>query len=173
MQIQKIFSDYCDNERLYSVLMNEYELALFSEAVEEAEKEESCDSGLRDSLIGAGIGAGAAGAAYGLGKGSGWLNKKLANRRSKKMEKISKQLEKLTAADAEKVKKLQVKKLDLKNTGRLEKLAGKYGETTNKTQEWIKKNPGKASAIAAGVLALGAGAGYGVSKLKGKKRDEE
>ena len=35
MEIQKIFSDEYDEERLYSVLMNEEELALFSELQKE------------------------------------------------------------------------------------------------------------------------------------------
>ena len=171
MQIQKIFSDYYDNERLYSVLMDEDELALFSEA-KEAEEE---SHGLRDSLIGAGVGAGTVGAAYGLGKGSGWLRKKLAERRGKASDKLVEKIgeARVNGKTAEEIKKLQ-KKLDKSlKEGRIEKLSGKYGEFTNKTQNWIKNNPGKASAIAAGVLALGAGAGYGVSKLKNRKRNED
>lgn len=38
MEIMKIFSDVEGTEKLYSVLMNEEELALFSEVKEEAEK---------------------------------------------------------------------------------------------------------------------------------------
>ena len=172
MQIQKIFSDYYDDERLYSVLMDEYELALFSEAKEAEESH-----GRRDSLIGAGVGAGTVGAAYGLGKGSGWLNKKLAERRGKTTDEVIKKLAEAkavgkTTTDKE-LEKL-TKKLDkLKDQGRIEKWAKGYNDATNKTQEWIKKNPGKASAIAAGVLALGAGTGYGISKLKGRKRNED
>lgn len=171
MQIQKIFSDYYDDERLYSVLMDEYELALFSEAVEEAEEE---SRGGKRSLVGAGVGAaGALGAAYGLGKGSGWLNKKLANRREKASNKLVEKIGEARASGktGKEIEKLQKKLGKLTGEGRIEKLAGKYNNVT--TKEWIKAHPGKAAAIAAGVAAIGAGAGYGVSKLKGKKRDEE
>ena len=176
MQIQKIFSDHYNNERLYSVLMDENELALFSEAVEEAEEDGArSGKGLKGALIGTGVGAGTVGAAYGLGKGSGWLSNKLNTRRSSSYTKLVNKIKEMenAGADAKKIEKLEKKADKLLSAGRMEKWAKGYNNATNKTQEWIKKNPGKAAAIAAGVAALGAGAGYGVSKLKGKKRDEE
>ena len=175
MQIQKIFSDYNDDERLYSVLMDEYELALFSEAVEAEEEDARSGKGLKGALVGAGIGAGAAGAAYGLGKGSNWLSNKLNTRRSSSYTKLVKKIREMenAGADAKKIEKLEKKADKLLSAGRMEKWTRGYNKATNKTQEWIKNNPGKASAIAAGVLALGAGTGYGVSKLKNRKRDEE
>ena len=177
MQIQKIFSDYYDNERLYSVLMDEDELALFSEA-KEAEEE---SHGLRDSLIGAGIGAGLGGATIGAAYGSGALAKKLGERRSKalgKVDELAAKIEadfkagKISEAQAtKKMGKLAVKRGNKMEAGFVEKNLGKFHGT--KTMQWIKNNPGKASAIAAGVAALGAGAGYGISKLKNRKRNED
>lgn len=77
MQIQKIFSDYYDDERIYSVLMSEGELDLYNELRMYAEDDE--DEGLSTA---AKIGIGAAGLA-GLGA-SIYGGKKLLDRRAAK-----------------------------------------------------------------------------------------
>lgn len=69
MEIQKVFSDYYDTERFYSVIMNERELRLFAAA---KEVEEDGESGLskRDKIaLGiAALGGTSAAAAYGADK---------------------------------------------------------------------------------------------------------
>ena len=79
MEIQKIFSDQYDEERLYSVLMTEEELALFSEAMEEVEEPKKSSTGKKIAK-GAGIAAGTvaalAAAGYGVKKGADAVNKK-------------------------------------------------------------------------------------------------
>ena len=72
MEIQKIFSDMYGEERLYSVLMTEEEVALFSEIVEEIEEEEAKKTKRprmsKKAKIAAGVGTGAVvipAAAYG------------------------------------------------------------------------------------------------------------
>lgn len=97
MEIQKIFSDQYDEERLYSVLMTEEELAFFSEAVEEASKPKK--SVAKKVAAGAGITAGvAAGTAVGVKKGADVI-------RDKAIKELQK-MPKVTFGD-EKAKKLQ------------------------------------------------------------------
>lgn len=88
MQIQKIFSDVYDDERLYSVLMSEEEVALYSDLME------YLYSDAEDALAGAGatgLGLAAAGAgAYGAKKGlEHFIDKKEAGRKAKRQAAIN------------------------------------------------------------------------------------
>lgn len=168
MKINNIYEDY-SGERLYSVLLDENELSLFSEAKEET-KEKS--RGLKGSLIGAGIGAGISAAALGSILGLG----KIADKKKRQLDdEFLNHLERLgdhaRRGNDEKAKELE----DMFTKTHYPKRI-KYWKSWHKIRnlrDSLKENPGKASAIAAGVLALGAGTGYGVSKLKNRKRNEE
>lgn len=183
MEIQKIFSNVENpKETLYSVLMTEDEVALFSE--------------MKDDLEAAGAGAGAAiglgAGAYGAGKAAGVISKKLkANRKvalgdariagekarneylvntglaagNKNYEKAAKESEKL-------MNKYYKRQNRLAKEGSVEKGTRIVSKNAAAAQKWIKAHPGKASAIAAGTLAAGAGLGFGAKKLKDHRKGE-
>ena len=70
MEIQKIFSEIDTDERLYSVLMSEEELSLYSEMIETlySEEESQKSSGLKKAGKAALIGGSAAALAGGIGE---------------------------------------------------------------------------------------------------------
>lgn len=79
MEIMKIFSDTEGSERLYSVLMTEDELALFSDMKEEEEKKKGMSKGAKVAL-----GVGGATAATGAGiYGANKVGKVLVNKAGK------------------------------------------------------------------------------------------
>lgn len=186
MEIMKVFSSYDDygyeDERLYSVLLSEEELALFSE--------------VKDDLAAAGLGAGAAvglgAGAYGAGKAAGVIsNKAKINRRlahgdaieaSNKARKEfmvnrglamgNKNNEKALKESEKKLDKIYRKINKLSKEGNIEKGSRVASEKLAAAQNWVKAHPGKSSAIAAGALAAGAGLGYGAKKLKDHKKGE-
>ena len=171
MEIRNIYEDPYGEENLYSVLMDEYELALFSDAKEE--KDNKSGKGLKGALVGAGIGAGISGAALGSFLGLG----KIAD---KKKLQLDNEVHNLGAqwdyyASRKDYKKVQELSNKMHNTyiPKIDKFLDGPWEKIRSLRDRLKQNPGKASAIAAGIAALGAGAGYGVSKLKNRKRDEE
>lgn len=77
MEIQKIFSDMYDDERLYSVLLSEEEMYLFSVMKDELE-------GAGAAAAGAGL---LAGAGYGITKGAGALRRNLKEGRVQEYKK--------------------------------------------------------------------------------------
>lgn len=150
MQIQKIFSDVYDDERLYSVLMSEEEVALYSDLMEYLYSDAA-----EDALAGAGaagLGLAAAGAgAYGAKKGlEHFIDKKEAVRKAKRkaaveeavgkakdVKKARKEVEKLkkayrkasTSGGNEKAAELWEQLLNRKDAkGELERLARKEAE---------------------------------------------
>ena len=186
MEIMKVFSSYDDygyeDERLYSVLMTEDEVALFSE--------------MKEDLEAAGVGAGAAvglgAGAYGAGKAAGSLAKKLkasrkvalgdaqiAGEKARKEYMVNRGLamgnksyDKAVKESEKTLDKLYKRQNKLANEGVAEKGARVVSGKAAAAQKWIKAHPGKASAIAAGTLAAGAGLGYGAKKLKDHKKDK-
>ena len=180
MKVFSSFDDYgYEDERLYSVLMDEEELALFSE--------------VKDDLAAAGIGAGAVAGlgagAYGAGKAAGAITKRAKARRSLAYQdamlaadkarnefKVNKALA-LGNKDyySNEVKKSE-KQLDklykkinkLSKEGKIEKGSRMTSKKMAEIQEWVKAHPGKSSAIAAGAIAAGAGIGYGAKKLRNR-----
>ena len=153
--------------RLY--LLDENELSLFSEAKEET-KEKS--RGLKGSLIGAGIGAGISATALGSILGLGEIADK------KKLQLDNEYV------NLEHNKLFYEKRGDLKAVKKIDEALNRFPPKVDKyldgpwqkiksLRDCLKQNPGKAAAIAAGIAALGAGTGYGVSKLKNRKRKEE
>lgn len=177
MEIQKIFSDYYDDERLYSVLMSEEELALFADL-----SDYESHRGLGRSAI-LGLGGGAVG---------GYAGKKEAERLAREGEddrqiviKARNKAGRVGAAAgaagwgavgagtagylANRVVKGSKEALrnQLKDLSGLKKGSAKYkeAEAANKAiKKSIRKINGKVAGIAAGVglgaAALGAGAGY-------------
>lgn len=186
MEIMKVFSSYDDygyeDERLYSVLLSEEELALFSEVKDD----------LAAAGVGAGVAAGLGAGSYGAGKAAGSLANKLrVNRRlalgdaqiagekarnewmvNRGLAKGNKSYEKAAKESEMKMDKFYKRQNRLKNEGVAEKGARVISEKTAAAQKWITEHPGKASAIAAGALAAGAGLGYGAKKLKDRKKDK-
>ena len=181
MEILKIFSDANDEERLYSVLLSEEELVLFSE--------------VKDDLAAAGLGAGAAAGlgagAYGAGKAAGAISDKLKVKRklarSNALEGIEKARNEFMVnrglAKGNKSYEGALKESE-KNLDRVIRKANKLGKEGNiekgsriaagklaAAQKWVKAHPGKSSAIAAGAIAAGAGLGYGAKKISGRKKD--
>lgn len=148
MEIQKIFSDYYDEERLYSVLMDEDEMYLLTRMYADSEDESHVGRG---ALIGAGTtalaGAGLAGLGYGATKGMEKLAPWMEKRRTTKG--LEKAVEKAAKAD-EAVKKAKreykdaVKELS-KNVNSTEKQLQKAiaWEEYEKTLKGAKERLGK------------------------------
>ena len=140
MEIQKVFSNYYDTERLYSVMMNERELRLFA-AAKEADDEMS----LRNKLALGAAGIGGLGAAvYGADRYADHVlkatKKKLEDKDAKLTKKELKSLQ-------DKLKKYQDKDMFLRVPMKEYK----------KAKKWVTNNKLKAGLGAAGLAGLGAG----------------
>ena len=170
----KIFSSYDDygyeDERLYSVLMSEDELALFSEA-------KDSHTGRNIALASAGTAAATGAGIYGANKLGKYLEKRGGLVHAKEWigpteEKVGKALQKPASALKNAAERAAGSKASLRAQGYLGEASMKAQEGGYAAQKWIKAHPGKASAIAAATLAGGAGLGYGAKKLKDRKKDK-
>lgn len=177
MEIQKVFSNIEDpEETLYSVLMSEDEVALFSEAKEEAEKK-----GLSKKEK-AGLAAAATGATiYGANKvgrnlenaGSKVLNNahvnpgKLGEGVAKSQVAIGRALQ----APVRRLKKLVGSKAALRGQGYAEETGMKAQELGYKAMNAIGKHKKLAGGLAAGTVAVGAG--IGAAAYHKKKKNQE
>lgn len=170
MKIQKIFSDMYDQERLYSVLMNEDEMYLYQSLFSDEEGEPK--KGLsRAAKIGIGTGLGTGVAAGGV-VGAKYLGKHLEGKNKKALEEFIAKAptRKETVSDFTKGLSDFGKKGE--NYKKLQKPYDKSKQILKDAQEWVKKNPKKAAGIVLGTAAVGAASVYGAKKLR-KNRDEE
>ena len=186
MEIQKIFSDMYDEERLYSVLLTEDEMNLYQAMFSDEEaKGAAIGAG---SVVGAG--AGAAGLGYAAKKGGEALNKKLqASRKvlrgdyliegekARREFQIKHALAKGNPAYNAEVQKVE-KQLDkiykkinkLGTEGNIEKGARKASELASKAGKAIKNHKLAAGLTAAGLTAAGAGVGA-LAKYRKNNKD--
>lgn len=180
MEIMKVFSSYDDygyeDERLYSVLMTEDEVALFSEVKEEAEKK-GLSKKEKAALAAAATGA----AIYGANKagrhfenvGSKVLNNahvnpgKLGERVAKSQVAIGRALQ----APVRGLKKLAGSKTALRGQGYAEEAGMKAQELGYKTMNVIGKHKKLAGGIAAGTAAVGAGIGAAAYHKRKKNKE--
>lgn len=186
MEIMKIFSDVEGTEMLYSVLMDEDELALFSEVKEALEEEEAPKKKLSKK---AKVGLGVTGAAAATGAGIYGANKigrkleaegakvlhnahvnpgKLGERVANAQVKAGKILQ----SPAKAIKKLAGSKTALKGQGYAEEAGMKAQELGYKASGALKSHKKLAAGVAAGTAAVGAGLGA-AAYLRKRKKDNE
>lgn len=181
MEIQKIYSDIYDDERLYSVLMSEDEMALyqaiFSDDEEDEEMEEAPKG--RGKKIAAGV---AGGTAVGTGAivGGKYAGRHLRAKGSDLSRRVSNAVTKgqLIAEDEQILRKQAGRNIKIGKA--LEKPADVIVKGKNaavnagrNAARWVGKNKGKSALIAAGVTAAGAGTAYGAKKLRDRKRNND
>ena len=149
MEIQKIFSDMYDEERIYSVLMNEDEIALFSDLCEYLYSDD--ETSKKKLSTGAKVGLGVAGA--GLGTAAGIYG---ANKAGKAL--MSK-AEKLAADHANLINMAKSGTLTKKEQEVADKLIKSIDRRTKAGQ--ILAYPGEKVAVGYGKAASAVKSGYG------------
>ena len=168
MEIQKIFSDYYDEERFYSVLMNEDELYLYQSLFSDEDEEEVSGKGL-SGLAKAGIGTAAVGGGV---IGSKFLGKHLEKKAAKKLAEINYDLEMSSqlSKDRERLAKLAKKAAKQEKIGKaLQKPVDYVTKSSKKVTQWVKSHP----KTAAGIILGTAAAGYGAKKLHDRNNNDE
>ena len=190
MEIQKIFSDMYDEERIYSVLMNEDEIALFSDLCEylysdDETSKKKLSTGAKVGLGVAGAGLGTAAGIYGANKaGKALMSKaeKLAADHANLINMAKSGT--LTKKEQEVADKL-IKSIDRRTkAGQIlaypgEKVAVGYGKAAGavksgygKAAGAIKAHKKLAAGIAAGTALAGAGIGT-AAYLHNKKKSQD
>lgn len=163
MQIQKIFSDINGDEKLYSVLMTEEELAMFSEEVEEEKKS---SKGKKAAAVAAGTTVATAGTIVGAKKAGEKMVKDHLNNVGKMKELVKKEMKSgKTLNEADKAARKAVMENSL--GAKLQKPAAAVTKAGKAIAQHVGRN-GKAYGIGAGVAATAA-AGTVIAKKRNKK----
>lgn len=195
MEIMKVFSDQYGDERLYSVLMNDEEMALYQAIFSDDEKPSKAKKIATVGGATAGIAGATAGSRYLNNSRTSVLKGKIAKANANVADAYEKyatadlaagsegvkQAEALkaarTAADKELAAAKKAGKTRLggkanKLADKIENLSVKGRHSVAKLGKSIKAHPGRTTAIGAGVLTAAGATGYGIKKLHDRRRDK-